>query len=69
MELLELYKIEYPVAVDEADEQGASWGRTFSDYKIHGIPHAVLIDRSGNVAAHGRVESVISELNRLESAP
>jgi thiol-disulfide isomerase/thioredoxin len=63
--LFKTFEIEYPVAIDTSQDEQGYWGKTFAAYKVNAIPHAVLIDRNGNVAAHGDVNEVLSEANRL----
>lgn len=63
--LLKTYEMEYPVAIDTSRDERGYWGKTFAAYKINAIPHAVLIDRNGNVAAHGNVNEVLSEAYQL----
>jgi hypothetical protein len=38
-------------------------GKTFAAFYVKTIPHAVLIDRNGNIIAHGRVEEIIQVLD------
>jgi thiol-disulfide isomerase/thioredoxin len=52
-------KLGYPLAID-ADDAGASFGRTFRQYGILGIPTVAVIDRDGKVAylGHSLAEGV-----------
>lgn len=60
--LLKRYDIKYSIAIDKSIEGSEYMGKTFSKYLVKTIPHAVLIDRTGQIASIGRVEEVIDAL-------
>lgn len=62
--LLKKYGIKYPIVIDKLVGGKEYMGETFAAYLVKGIPHAVLIDRSGNIIAHGSVEEIIKVLGR-----
>lgn len=52
LNVLEKDKLEYPICIDTpAADKAKSFGSMSGAYAIRGIPHAVVIDRNGNVAA------------------
>jgi protocatechuate 3,4-dioxygenase beta subunit/peroxiredoxin len=59
-EFAEGKKLTYPLAIDAADDQGPSFGKTFHHYGIQGIPSVAVIDRDGKVAylGHSLAEGV-----------
>jgi thiol-disulfide isomerase/thioredoxin/protocatechuate 3,4-dioxygenase beta subunit len=52
-------KLTYPMAID-ADDAGLSFGKTFRQYGIQGIPTVAIVDREGKVAylGHSLAEAV-----------
>lgn len=52
-EFAEGKKLTYPLAIDAPDDQGPSFGKTFRQYGIQGIPTVAVIDRDGKVAYLG----------------
>jgi thiol-disulfide isomerase/thioredoxin len=62
--LLETFEIDYPVAIDEPSEKPGI-GKTYSEYKIETLPHAILIDRQGRIAARGSLSEVLVKHNQL----
>jgi thiol-disulfide isomerase/thioredoxin len=48
------FHLDYPILVDTAAPEGVrSWGALYSRYAVSAIPHAVLLDRRGEVVASG----------------
>ncbi|HUU16985.1 MAG TPA: TlpA disulfide reductase family protein [Sedimentisphaerales bacterium] len=62
--LLKKYGIKYSIVIDKLVEGKEYMGETFAAYLVKGIPHAVLLDRTGNIIAHGSVEEIIKVLER-----
>ena len=62
--LLKKYGIKYSIMIDKLAEGKDYVGETFAAYFVKGIPHAVLIDRTSNIIAHGSVEEIIKVLER-----
>jgi len=56
------FDLGYPICVDvPPDEGAASWGRFYQALGVDRIPHAVLVDRQGKVAAVGDLNDVLSK--------
>ena len=58
------YRLDYPILLDTTEANGGpsslqKW------YGIRGIPHAVAIDKTGQVAAHGSLREVLSKARDL----
>jgi beta-lactamase regulating signal transducer with metallopeptidase domain/thiol-disulfide isomerase/thioredoxin/protocatechuate 3,4-dioxygenase beta subunit len=47
------HHLTYPLAIDAPDGQNLSFGKTFREYTVVGIPSVAVIDRSGRVAYLG----------------
>ena len=59
---LKEFKLAYPVCIDvEPESKGTSFGQLSAWYGVRGIPHSVLIDAKGNVAAHGTLRDVVAK--------
>ena len=60
------FKMKYPTCIDVADPNGpATWGRMYARLGVDRIPHAVLIDRQGKVAATGTLDHVLSSASMV----
>lgn len=62
--LLKKYGIKYSIAIDKLTEGKEYRSETYAAYLVKGNPHAVLIDRTNNIIAHGSVEEIIKALER-----
>jgi len=60
------YDMKYPIYIDTPPEPGVdAFGTMTGWYGVRGIPYAVVIDRDGKVAGHGRLEEVLKKVNEL----
>lgn len=73
LKFMKKFNIEYPVYIDEKAKQPADdpWflGRLFTGSRIWAIPHSMVVDREGNIAAHGSLQEVIHKANELAKQP
>ncbi len=53
----------YPICIDEPSAGG--WGELFEKFGVRAIPEVFVIDQRGNVAAHGRLEAMLSKAAEL----
>jgi thiol-disulfide isomerase/thioredoxin len=59
-------KLGYPIVIDSPPEEGrAAWGDLFDKFAVHQIPITFVIDASGRIVAHGRLEEMLSKANQL----
>lgn len=69
----EKHELKYPIVIDSRPEQDASsWGRLYDAFAVHALPYVIVIDKKGQVAAHGQLEDMLSkaaELVRLGGGP
>jgi peroxiredoxin len=69
-EFAEGKKLTYPLAIDAEDPQGMSFGRTFRQYGVVGIPAVAVIDREGKVAYLGNfLAEAVSRAAALVAQP
>lgn len=56
------HHLTYPLAIDAPDGKNLSFGKTFREYTVVGIPSVAVIDRSGKVAylGHSLDEAMVS---------
>ena len=60
------FNIEYPVCIDVEPESGdKGFGRLTATYGVRAIPHSLLIDATGRVAAHGQLGEVVAKAREL----
>ncbi len=60
------HHLTYPLAIDAPDGQNLSFGKTFREYTVVGIPSVAVIDRSGRVAYLGHsLDEAIGSLSPL----
>ena len=60
------FDMQYPVCVDvAAPEKGSTWGWLYERYRVSRIPHAVLLDRKGTIAATGDLSAVLHKAEEL----
>lgn len=55
----------FPIAIDQSDSTGRSFGATFAKFGIGGIPSSVVIDTAGDVAFIGQFSQAIEVADRL----
>ena len=61
-------KLSYPIVIDSFPKQGrAAWGDLFDKFAVHQIPIAFVVDASGTIVAHGRLEEMLSKAGQLAS--
>lgn len=59
-------KLGYPIVIDSPPTQGrAAWGDLFDKFAVHQIPITFVIDASGKIVAHGRLEEMLSKAGQL----
>ncbi len=64
--VMDEFEMAYPVCIDVPPEAGAeAWGRLFDQYRVYGIPHAVVVGPDGRIAAHGKLHEVLQTAHRL----
>ncbi|KKM98410.1 hypothetical protein LCGC14_1158290, partial [marine sediment metagenome] len=68
--VMQEFGLEYPIYIDLPGGDGPtkSWGRTFSQYGIFGIPCAFAIDQQGRVSRHGQLGEVLRKVHELLNA-
>jgi thiol-disulfide isomerase/thioredoxin len=61
------YELGYPILIDvrRAPDQPASWGLLSHELGINGIPHAVVVDADGKIAAQGDLKKTLSQAFEL----
>jgi thiol-disulfide isomerase/thioredoxin len=61
------YEMKYPTCIDVAQPGGPpTWGTLMMDgYQAKGMPHAVVVDRDGKIAAHGALHQVLPKAREL----
>ena len=60
------HHLTYPLAIDTPDRQNLSFGKTFREYTVVGIPSVAVIDRRGRVAYLGHfLDDAIGHLSSL----
>jgi thiol-disulfide isomerase/thioredoxin len=61
--------IEYPACIDAPGRQSfSSWGEIHEAYGVDHVPHVVVVDRRGKIAATGAVRDVASKASELAEA-
>jgi thiol-disulfide isomerase/thioredoxin len=68
--MMDDFDLGYPICVDVPPDEGAtSWGRFFQALGVDRIPHAVLVDPQGKVAAAGDLNDVLLKALEGEEGP
>ncbi len=63
-QVIEEFEIAYPVLIDaQAPEASNTWGALYSLYGVDRLPHAVVVDRRGKIAATGSLQEVFEKLS------
>lgn len=62
-EYISKHKIEYAVGVSSKDSNNP-WGKMFSDYSVHSIPQAALIDPNGQIHSFEEVWEALARLRK-----
>jgi cytochrome c biogenesis protein CcmG, thiol:disulfide interchange protein DsbE len=64
------FDLQYPTCIDTpASQGGPRWGLLFDRYAVRGIPHAVLLDRNGTIAATGDLSTILIKAAELAGRP
>ena len=64
------FDLQYPICVDVPAPQGSTtWGSLFDGYEVNRIPHAVLLDWKGKVAATGDLNAILLKATELAGRP
>ncbi|MBX7168469.1 MAG: TlpA family protein disulfide reductase [Pirellulales bacterium] len=60
-------KLAYPVCVDApaAKDSGGTFGELSAALRVHGVPHTVVVDRDGRIAATGMLHEVLPKFHEL----
>lgn len=62
------HELGYPIVIDAPrPHQPRTWGLLSHEYGIRGIPHAVVIDRDGRIAANGQLTDALAKAHELAS--
>jgi thiol-disulfide isomerase/thioredoxin len=64
------FDLRYPTCVDTPAPPGlTAWGSLFAHYEVSRIPHAIVIDRRGKVAATGELNEILARARELVGRP
>ncbi len=64
--LMKDFELEYPICIDVPAPRGAStWGALYESYGVNRIPHSVVIDGQGKIAATGALGDVLAKAAKL----
>ncbi|HZZ42102.1 MAG TPA: TlpA disulfide reductase family protein [Tepidisphaeraceae bacterium] len=63
--VLKNFGLTYPICIDIPDPTNAAWGMLYAAYHIYGIPHAFVVDRSGNIVGHGTLAESLAIARQL----
>ncbi len=64
--MMEEFELQYPICIDVAAPGGATaWGALFEVYGVDRIPHSVVIDKQGRIAATGALGEVLPRAAEL----
>ena len=64
------FDLQYPTCIDAPAPPGeTSWGLLFDRYGVRTIPHAVLLDQNGTVAATGDLSTILTKAAELAGRP
>jgi thiol-disulfide isomerase/thioredoxin len=59
-------KLGYPIVIDSPPNRGhAAWGDLFDQFAVRQIPMTFVVDASGTIVAHGRLEEMLSKAGQL----
>ncbi len=61
-------ELTYPIAIDLPTEGRSGFGQFFGQVKVNAIPYTLLIDRHGNIAAHGNLRDILPKARELAAA-
>lgn len=68
-EAIEEFRLGYPTLIDAPiPGEPHAWGRLYAHYGVKAIPHSVLIDRRGRIAAAGRPEEVVARARQIAAS-
>jgi thiol-disulfide isomerase/thioredoxin len=64
--MMKEFELAYPICIDVAAPGGASaWGSLFQAYGVDRIPHSIVIDKQGRIAATGALVEVLPKATEL----
>ena len=64
------FDMQYATCIDAPPPPGGtSWGLLCDRYAVRGIPHAVLLDQNGTVAAMGDLSTILTKAAQLAGRP
>ena len=64
--VIDEFHLDYPILIDTPPPGGASsWGTLYGKYAVSAIPHAVLLDRRGQVIAAGTPGEVFDKARQI----
>lgn len=64
--VIEEFDLRYPICIDAPAPVGSmAWGQLYDRYAVNAIPHTVLVDRAGRVAARGPLHEVLPKARAL----
>jgi thiol-disulfide isomerase/thioredoxin len=64
--VIDEFEMDYPICVDLPPPPGIkAWGELYGRFAVRSIPHAVVIDRHGVIAACGPIGEVINAARKL----
>ena len=64
--VIDEFHLDYPILIDTPAARGRrSWGMLYGRYAVIAIPHAVLIDRRGNIVAAGVPGEVFARARQI----
>ncbi len=64
------FDLKYPICVDvPGPPGGTTWGSLFDRYSVSRIPHAILLDRNGIIAATGDLNAILTKAAELAGRP
>jgi thiol-disulfide isomerase/thioredoxin len=62
----EKHGLQYPIIIDSRTEGDApSWGCLYDAFAVRAVPYAIIVDAEGRVAAHGRLEEMLTKADQL----
>jgi hypothetical protein len=59
-------RVSFPICVDgEPSRTADPFGPLFTEFAVPSVPHAVVVDADGVIAARGRLKDVVEKANAL----
>ncbi len=65
--LVQERELGYAICIDAPSDAGSqsSWGTLFSRFTVRHLPCVFVVDKNGKVAAHGKLEEMLSKARAL----